>query len=224
MAEQLHLGAGWLEARIITQQTEAALARTERTAVALDILAIASTQRRLSRAATAVVNELAIRLRCDRVALGLTHAGGIKLRALSHAASFQKRGRIVDAIENSMEECLAQSAPIAFPASSYTATRISVAHRDLATLEVPVTAVASVPLLGPDGAIGVLTFERHGGAPFDGNTVQLAEATGALLGPVLRMHAANDRLVAGRIVSALQDFTKKLLGPDKRGGPQILDR
>jgi multidrug efflux pump subunit AcrA (membrane-fusion protein) len=214
-AEQLVMGCGWLDARLSRRQAREATARIERASVAMDIVAVASVERRPARAAAAVVNELAIRLRCDRVSLGLTHRKGIKVKALSHAATFQERGRIVDAIGNAMEECLAQAAPIAFPALPMTRTRIAVAHRDLAMLNPAHSATASVVLPGPDGPAGVLTFERSTDAPFDEATLLLAEAAGALLGPVLRIQSRNDRIVAGRVVDSTHAAALAVLGPEK---------
>jgi hypothetical protein len=220
LAAQLHMGCGWLDARLSRGLARTATARIERAAVAMDIVALAGAQRRPALAAAAVVNELAIRLRCGRVSLGLVRHGprgngGIKLRALSHAASFEQRGRVVDAIENAMEECLAQAAPITWPALPAATTRISVAHRDLAALEPIPTATASVVLPGPDGPEGVLTFERPADQPFDQDTVLLAEATGALLGPVLRIQADNDRILSGRVADGVRDGLAALLGHDK---------
>lgn len=215
LAEQLILGCGWLDARVSLQKAQTAGLRIERASVAMDIVAVASAERRPSRAATAVVNELAIRLHCERVSLGVTHRKGIKLKAMSHAATFQQRGRIVDAIENAMEECLAQVAPVAFPSVPATRARIAVAHRDLARLNPTQGATASVVLPAPDGPAGVLTFERPADLPFDEESVLLAEAAGALLGPVLRVQKSNDRLFAGRIVDAIHTAVTTLLGPEK---------
>jgi HlyD family secretion protein len=214
-ADRLRLGSGWLEARLSRQRTEGAVAQTERAAIAMDIVAVASGQRRIARAASAVVNELAIRLRCDRVSLGLTRRGGIRLRAMSNMATFQQHSRAADAIENAMEECLAQMAPVAHPPLPATRTRISVAHRDLAGIDPVATVVASVVMPGPDGPVGVLTFERAAGVPFDPGSLLLAEAAGALLGPVLRTQVANDRMVAGRAVDVSHDALKMLFGRER---------
>jgi len=215
LAAQLHMGSGWLDARLSRGQARGAAARIERASIAMDIVAVASLSRRPARAAAAVVNELAIKLRCERVSLGLLRRGGIKLKALSHVASFQERGRVVDAIENAMEECLAQTAPVAHPSVPMTRTRVSVAHRDLSLLNPSPTATASVVLPGPDGPVGVLTFERKADEPFDDDALYLAEATGALLGPVLRIQTNNDRIVAGRVLDTVHDGVIALLGRDK---------
>ena len=212
---QIQMGSGWLDARLTRHQEQAATARTERAAIAMDIVAVASAEPRPVRAAAAVVNELAIRLRCDRVSLGLTHRKGIKVKALSHAATFQERGHVIDAIGNAMEECLAQSAPIAYPPLPMTRTRIAVAHRDLALLNPAQGATASVVLPGPGGPAGVLTFERSVDAPFDEATLLLAETAGALLGPVLHIQSRNDRVVAGRVVDTVHEAALAVLGREK---------
>jgi hypothetical protein len=106
-------------------------------------------------------------------------------------------------------------APIGHPPLLATTNRISVAHRDLAAIDPVATAVASVIMPGPDGPVGVLTFERHADEPFDPETLLLGEAAGALLGPVLRMQVANDRLVSGRVVDTVHDTVTTLLGREK---------
>jgi hypothetical protein len=88
IALQLRWGSGWVDSLLWRQRNEVASGTLSRAAVGLDLLAVVSEHRRLKRGATAAVNELAMRLRCDRVSLGLTHRGGARLKAMSHAASF----------------------------------------------------------------------------------------------------------------------------------------
>lgn len=211
IAEQLLMGGGWLEARLARGEAREAAARIERASVAMDIVAVASVERRPSRTAAAVVNELAVRLKCDRVSIGLASGRGIKLKALSHAATFQERSRIVDDIGNAMEECLAQAASVAHPPTAMTRARIAVAHRDLAGRHAG-GAAASVLLPAPDRPAGVLTFERANGPAFDEETLLLAETAAALLGPVIAIQAGNDRWVAGRIVDMAQAGLAALFG------------
>ena len=215
IAAQLHMGAGWLDARLARGQARMAAIRIDRASVAMDLVAVASARGQFTQAATAVVNELAIRLSCARVSLGFAKNGVIHLKAMSHAAAFEKRGRVVDAIENAMEECLAQAASVVFPPLPSTSARIAVAHRDLAALEpVPMT-VASVLLPGPKGPAGVLLLERPVEAAFDDATLGLIEAAGALIGPVLHIQANGDRMVAGRIADTTSNGIAALVGPGR---------
>jgi multidrug resistance efflux pump len=215
IAPRLRLGAGWLEARLSERRAEAATARLARAGAAMDIVALASAQRGPRRASMAVVNELAVKLRCDRVSPGLVRSRRIRLKALSHSATFQQRGRIVDAIGNAMEECLAQEGVVSHPPPLAMRAPISVAHRDLVAATQGAGAAASVPLPGRSGTVGVLTFERKGEAPFDQETLLQAEAVGTLLGPVLAIQAAGDRLVAGRVADAVRDGIATVLGKEK---------
>ena len=66
-------------------------------------------------------------------ALGVARRGQIRLRALSHSAGFERRSRLVSAIENAMEEALDQHASVLFPPPPEGA-RIAVAHGDLAAV------------------------------------------------------------------------------------------
>lgn len=216
IARQLRWGTGWVDSLQWRQRNEAATGTIARAAVGLDLLAVVSEHRRLKRGAMAVVNELAVRLRCDRVSLGLTHRGGVKLKAMSHAASFEKRSQIVDAIESAMEECLFQGAPVAFPALAETERTIAVAHRDLATAIGAGTAVVTVVLPGPGGRpVGAITIERQGKEPFDKDTLKLAEATAALIGPAINLQSETDGLIGGRIVEFLKEGVHTLLGRER---------
>jgi hypothetical protein len=105
VVEQLRWGAGWLEALPWAQRCKDVSTDVARAASSLDFLAVVGEQPRLQEMTIAVANDLAARLRCDRVSVGVIRRNGsIRLRAISHSASFKGQGRLVDAIENAMEE------------------------------------------------------------------------------------------------------------------------
>jgi len=66
---------------------------------------------------------------------------------------------------------------------------------------------------GDGGSIGALTFERHRSDPFNQDALQLAEAIGSLLGPVIGLQMRTNKLISGRIAEAAADSTAALLGP-----------
>src|SRR4051794_12661524 len=109
VAQQLRWGEGWLETLPWAQRSKDLTTDAARAASCLDVVAIIGEQPGLHGTAMALVNDLAVRLRCDRVSIGVTSRNGsIRLRAISHSASFRGQGRLVDAIENAMEEALDQ--------------------------------------------------------------------------------------------------------------------
>ena len=134
----------------------------------------------------AIANNLATRLRCDRVSVGLRRRGGrLRLRAISHSATFKKAGRLVDAIESAMEEAIDQGASVIYPPAAPTDRAVTMAHRALAeVIRKHDATLMSVVLADSQGrSFGAITFERHAGAVFDKETLQLAETIAALLGP-----------------------------------------
>src|SRR5207248_6214096 len=106
--------------------------RVAQAASSIDLLAAIGEQPRLQGMTIAIANDLAARLHCDRVSVGLVRRNGsIRLRAISHSASFKGQGRLIDAIENAMEEALDQRSSIAFPPLPSTEHAVTMAHRAL---------------------------------------------------------------------------------------------
>jgi hypothetical protein len=166
--------------------------------------------------AIAVANDLAARLRCDRVSVGIIRRNGsIRLRAISHSASFKGQGRLVDAIENAMEEALDQRTSVAYPPLPSTERAVTMAHRALTEIiRVQGTSLISVVMADGKGVlVGAITFERHRKESFDKEALQLAEAIAALLGPIVGLQLRANRLLAGRIIDRVDDGLVSLFGP-----------
>jgi RND family efflux transporter MFP subunit len=208
---QLHWGAGWLETLFRRRQAGMDAEQLRRTGIALDLVALAGEQPRLRGSATAIATDLATRLNCRRVSLGLAKRRGAKLFAVSHTAWFEEKAETVAALEAAMEEVLDQDASVVLPALPETARRITVAAAELAKLS-GAASVAAVPLTAGAATIGVLVFEREG-EPFDGGTLRLLEAIGHALGPVIAAKAETEKLVAGRAVTWMGDALRAVFGP-----------
>ena len=76
VAEQLRWGAGWLEALPWARRSKDLSSDIARAASCLDLLAAVGAQPRLQGMAITVANELATRLRCDRVSMGVVGRNG----------------------------------------------------------------------------------------------------------------------------------------------------
>jgi hypothetical protein len=212
--KQLRWGTAWLEVLFARQQLEQDGAFTSRTRFALDVLTRAQAQSSFQASALAVVNELAARLHCSRVGIGLWDGRTIRLRAISHTAVFSEKTHIVSAIENAMEETADQSASIVVPPLSSTTRRIALAHEDLARRS-GAASIASVVMSGSSGCSGVILLERDSHDAFDAATLELIEAVGALVGPELRTKADADRWLTGRAIRSATSGLKALLGPGR---------
>jgi hypothetical protein len=220
VAEQLRWGAGWLEALPWMRRSKDLSSDVARAASCLDLVVTVAAQPRLKAMMMALTNELATRLRCDRVSLGvLRRSGTVRLQSVSHSASFRRESRLADAIEDAMDEAVEQRGCVAYPLLPAMGRAVTIAHRALAeSVKAPGASSLSVVLAGSDGeSIGALTFERHGAEPFSDDTLRLAEAVAALLGPQIGLRLRANRLVSGRIIDHLADGYDALLGPRRPG-------
>lgn len=216
VAEQLQWGAGWLETLPWAQRFKELSGDLTRSASCLDILAVIEEQPRLEGMAIALTNDLAARFQCDRVSLGIIRRNGsIRLRAISHSSSFKSHSRLVDAIENAMEEAVDQRGPIAYPPLPFARRAVTMAHRALGDF-VRVAGASFITVAMVDGKgrqIGAVTLERHCNEPFDRHMLQLAEAAAALLGPVVGLQLRTNKLISGRLIDGVVDGISTLLGP-----------
>jgi hypothetical protein len=220
VAEQLRWGAGWLEALPWALRSKELTSDAARAASCMDLLAVIGEQHRLHATATALANDLASRMACDRVSVGVVRRNGsIHLRAISHSAGFRAQGRLVDAIENAMEEALDQRSSIAYPPLPATEREVTMAHQALTErIRAPGAALLSVVMTGSKGElVGAITFERHRNAPFDAETLQMAEVVAALIGPVIALQLRADRLLAGSLIDRVGDGLATLVGPRRPG-------
>jgi Barrel-sandwich domain of CusB or HlyD membrane-fusion/GAF domain len=215
VAEQLRWGAGWLEALPWARRAKQLSSDIARAASCLDLLTAVEAQPRLNGMAIAVTNELATRLQCDRVSLGIVGRNGtIRLRAVSYSASFKRESRLVDAIENAMEEAVEQRRCVAYPLLPTMERAVTIAHQALAEeTKAPGASTISAVLVGSRGKpIGALTFERRRAEPFTDDTLHFVEAIAALLAPQINLQLRANRFVAGRLVDRIGDGYQALFG------------
>ena len=220
VAEQLRWGAGWLEALPWALRSKELTSDAARAASCMDLLAAIGEQSRLHGTAVALANDLAARLRCDRVSVGVTRRNGsVRLRAISHSASFRGQGRLVDAIENAMEEALDQRASTAYPSLPATERAVTMAHQALTEIiRAPGASVISVVMTGSNGdLVGAITFERHRDVRFDAEAWQMAQAIAVLVGPVIGLQLRANRLLAGSMIDRVGDGFAALVGPRRPG-------
>lgn len=178
----------------------------------LDVLAAALNQDRFPAAATACVTELASRLGCDRVSLGVMESGSITLQALSHSAHFNAKTNLLSALAAAMEEAADQRQAVVVPPLPASPTLITRAHDDVMR-QFGSGSVCSVPLLDQGRVVGVLTLERDADHPFDRQTVDLCEAIAAVAGPVLEVKRRDDRWLLRRAWDACCEHVGYLIGP-----------
>ncbi len=215
----LHWASAWLVDQFRQQALATQEGRVARLSLATDLVATAVQERRFGSAALAVANEVAARLQCDRVSIGLESAGSIEVRAISNTANFDRRTNLARLIGEAMDEVLDLEIVLVYPPAD--ADEIGViAHAELAA-ECRDIGICSVPLSDDAHAIGVMTLERTKGVPFDRGDVELCRTIGMLLGPIFALKRENERSLWQRMRESAAGGAQALFGPRHPGAKLI---
>jgi multidrug resistance efflux pump len=213
---QLQWGCAWIEVLVRRQQDLSDDAQRERTSVAFDMVAIVLEHDRFQDACNAVVTDLALRLECDPVSIGFVKRGRVAVKAVSHAAQFGQRMNLIRSIAEAMDEAVDQKAVVLYPTRDDWEYRVTRSHAELASSH-QIGSVLTVPLHSSGRVFGALTFERPPGMDFDEVTVDLCDAVGSVIGPILDEKRHNDRLVLWKVGESAWLQLKRLFGPHHFG-------
>jgi len=213
---QLQWGTGWLEATLRRELMRAEKAHLERTAAALDLVAVGVEQYRFQDACSAAVTELATRLNCEQVSIGFVRRHRIVVTALSHVAQFGQRINLVRHIANAMEEAVDQQAIVLCPFPADWEFRIDRAHRELAQVQGG-RSILTIPLHASGRFFGALTLERPTDAGFDQDAIALCDCIANVIGPILEEKRQNDRLIFFKLLESARTQLVRLFGPQYFG-------
>jgi RND family efflux transporter MFP subunit len=206
--EQLEWGVGWLEVNVHRNKYTS----SDRLDTVLELIATSLHHDRFQEAATAVATELAGILGCERVSIGFLRGKHSQLRALSHSATFGKKGNLIRSIEATMDEAIDQHATVVFPVPEEGTLQVTRAHAELAKRQGD-GSVCTIPLNEGERLLGAMVLERPAGEPFDERTIRLCEHTASLLGPLLDVKRKDDRWLISKAADSGVSLLKKLLGP-----------
>lgn len=212
--QMLQWGAAWFQAMCDQHgrtQLQGAAAGNDNLAMVLELVGTAVEQDRFQAAATAVVTELATRMKLERVSLGFVHGKHVKVRALSHSARFEGRQSLLRQIGAAMDEALDQESTIVYPAASKTGMEVSRAHGEIAEQQ-GTRAICTVPLSMEQEIYGAITFERPGQEPFEPELVKLCEQSAALVGPILEVKRRDDRWLTTKALDSVLHHCGRLFG------------
>ncbi|MDJ0834480.1 MAG: HlyD family efflux transporter periplasmic adaptor subunit [Gammaproteobacteria bacterium] len=206
--ELIEWGSGWLEVYIHRNK----FTSSDRLVTVLELVATSLHHQRFQEAAIAVVTELSAELGCERVAIGFLSGQHSRVRALSHSASFGKKGNLIRAIEAAMDEAIDQQTTVVYPPLNQEALQVSREHEALAKLQ-DEESICTVPLIEGDKLLGAIVFERPADQPFDESTVQLCQHTASLLGPLLDVKRREDRWITSKMFESMVNLLKSIFGP-----------
>ncbi|MBL8486358.1 MAG: HlyD family efflux transporter periplasmic adaptor subunit [Rhodocyclaceae bacterium] len=218
VVRQLQWGLGRLEAFLWQRRCAGEAAARDTLRQVLDGVAAALEAADGASAAEALVTELATRLRCDRVSIGLAQGDGVRLRALSHSAQFRRDMALVGAIEAAMDEALAAGAALSWPGDDrpwrlHDHESLARGQGDAAVLTVPFAGGGE----GRRAWRGAVCLERSAGPAFGADEAACAEAAVAAAARVLELRRAAERHPLARLGDAVRDGLRELAGPRRFG-------
>src|SRR5947207_1938032 len=111
----LHWGSAWLLDHFRRRALDDRDTRLSRQGLAVDLVATAIQERRFAPSALAIANELAGRLDCDRVSIGLEKSGSVEVCAISHTATFDPKMDLARLIGEAMDEVLDLDVALVYP-------------------------------------------------------------------------------------------------------------
>jgi RND family efflux transporter MFP subunit len=212
----LRWGAGWLLMHSRRGEEEGRRLLRERLLTALELTMTALDEPRAAAAYQAAVTAAAVRLACDRVAVGFHDGRAVRLASLSHSAEFSRRIDLIHTLEAVMNEAADQGSALytvnGAPAGDAAHAYLAVREQAQLSRQFGNAAVLSVPFMARPGHSGVLVFEWP--LPETGAAQrELAESLAPILGRVLLDKRHNDRplLIRGR--DAARGLAERLLGP-----------
>ncbi len=208
---------GWFRSRELQQQTGKKRWRLE---TAMDLLAAVVGHRQFKEAAIALVNQLAPRFSSDRVSLGVMKSDQIELVAVSGATIVDNKMNIMEALEAAMEEAVDQKASVQYPSAEdvTAAERKVVRHHQLLGQEGGASRATLTVLLRSGGEVlGALTLERDLARPFKEDEIEVLEAAGELLGPLVELQRRESRFIGAKVAESALGVASKVLGPGHTG-------
>ncbi len=217
---RLVVAKGMIESLDLRARMLGVEARSRRLAGVIDAAASMGDSRGFQGAAMEVCNDIATRYGCDRVSLGFLHGNRVRLAAMSHRESLDRRSLLVQAIEEMMEECADQDAEVASPTDAPTivnrraeAFRKSHDMTNLLSLPLRVRERTDATGAADTGVRAVLTLERSAGRPFtQADTIDLRMLLDVAAPALVRLHET-DRWIGARLTHDLRRLLAWVVGP-----------
>jgi biotin carboxyl carrier protein len=209
--ERLELSAAMLSLYEVRLTASARQADLQRLRAAMEVLDAINQQSRCRSASIALCNEIAMRWEATRVSVGFLRGRYVKTAAISHTEHFDRKMRLVQALESAMEECIDQDEEVLLPAPADTAV-VSRAAETLSRHDGP-AAVVSLPLRHEGEAVGALVVEREAERPWRADEIETIRLTADLGTARLADLHDHDKWLGAKLADAARDGLAAVVGP-----------
>jgi multidrug resistance efflux pump len=206
----LQWGSGWIDI-FLRRHADPEDATRLRLKLALDLVSSLVEHEGLKQGVSAFTTELAAKLGCDRVTIGLLNGDRVKICSMSHSGQFDRRVNLLRAVEEAMDEAVDQRNTVVYPVERASQQVVALSHANLVR-ESESGAALTLPLESGGEVIGAMTLERARGHQFDALTVEICEAVAAVAGPVVELKRANERGLVVHFGHSVAGLWKRLVG------------
>lgn len=187
----------------------------DRLKTVVELLASSLEHSEFEAAATTAATELAVKLSCARVSLGMHSAGTVRVCAISNSSRVDTRLNLTRSISAAMNEAVDQGATLTWPQSAQDLPYVTLAQATLARHSGQGICVLSTPLYDGGVAIGALTLESESGIVFDQRCRDVCETLAVLLGPVVALKRDKEQPIVKRMLASCSEFVSKLFGRNR---------
>lgn len=213
----LHWGAGWLADLLNRRELAEQERRRARTDLLLELSAAVLAEPDADRALLVLANRLAERLGCHQVLVGVEKHHTVAVRAMSHAAWFDERANLVNLAAQAMNEAYDQRARITWPEPEDGPPLLNQALQAYAA-DSRSTALCALPLEHGNRLAGVCLLQRD--RPFDAQELQLLDALGVAIGPLVDLKLAGDESLVAHARRSLRWLASRV-GDGSRPGLKL---
>ena len=189
------------------------LLATDRLRKVVEIQAELQRRKKFLAAAMTLCNELASRFNAERVSLGVLKGRHVHLIALDHSEKFSRKMKLVQQIEQAMEECLDQDSVVVHPADP-AAPFVSRDAKELVQHQGS-AQVVSLPIRQDGKPKMVLTVEFAAEEPLTTETLEILRLLCELVGPRLFERRQQDRWFGAKWTATSRKGFAWLLGAKK---------
>lgn len=168
-------------------------------------------RKRFNEAATALAQQLASSLKCDRASIGWREQGGMNVVAASYVAEVHTRQETARLLAAAMEEAAEQGVRLVYPEPEHGRPHIVLAHGELARRQGYV--LCTVPLVYGGRIVGALTMERRE-HEFTAAEAAHIERVASMLAPSLALKYENGLPLWRRCSANLKETFSKILRTD----------
>jgi hypothetical protein len=210
MIRHIEWSSGWVEAflrRTIQRQSSSL---SDKAAFLVQSVEAVIAERRHVDAARAFAGILTHRFLCSHGAVSESKGKRMRLVALSQTALFDRKSRLAKAFEAAGDEAADQATALLAPGAGDGA--FVLAAQTALSNAVGNAHILTVPLVVRADVVGAVTLVREASG-FTQEEVDLIDALGAAIAPILLDKAATDRALAVIAYDRGLELLKKLIGP-----------